>query len=353
ISLVTVGFGTVQGSTIPVREGNTVRQKQDENGNIVITRYNPELLNTAATAAGGRFIPADASDKATRVRAALRGLKTARRNVESREDHVPRFLWLLLPALALLMFDTWLMSRGSAGKAGAASRSNVLGRTPAVASERASGAGATGGSGAAVVALLLLLGVSGCQRDPDPALLLENGDIAGALAVLSRQIADGDTTAVTRYNFGSTLLAADSLSAAAELLEAVRRSADGEPRMRARFNAGLASLLIGRDTANKESAPAFAAALAAYRAYLQERPGDLDAKWNYELALRPKPPSGGGGGGGGGNDDEQPEEQEPQPQGGIDQKQAEALLNSAAREERDVQGKKQKQGRVPPNGKDW
>ena len=109
---------------------------------------------------------------------------------------------------------------------------------------------------------------------------------------------------------------------------------------------------MGRDTANPDAQTALAAARSAYRAYLSERPTDLDAKWNYELALRkPPPPSGGGGGGGG--EDEQPQDEQPQPQGGIDQRQAEALLNSAAREERDVQGKKQKQGRVPPMGKDW
>ena len=50
--------------------------------------------------------------------------------------------------------------------------------------------------------------------------------------------------------------------------------------------------------------------------------------------------------------DEQPD-QKPQDQGGLDQRQAEALLNSAAREERDVQGRKQRQGRTPPGGKDW
>ena len=44
-----------------------------------------------------------------------------------------------------------------------------------------------------------------------------------------------------------------------------------------------------------------------------------------------------------------------QPQGGLGQQQAEQLLGSAAREERDVQSKKQKQNRVepPPGGKDW
>jgi Ca-activated chloride channel family protein len=332
VTLVTVGFGTVAGSTIPVRDGSVVREKRDESGNIVVTRYSPELLAAAATAAGGTFIPADVSDKATRIRSAVRGLKTASRNVESREDHVPRFVWLLLPALALLFFDTWIMSRG---------------RTARVLSERAPSAGST------LTAATLLMLVVGCAHEPDPAVLFEKGDIPGALAALKRAIAGGDTSAVTRYNLGSAYLGADSLPASVEMLEAVRRSAEGEPRMRARFNAGLASLRMGRDTANPEAEGALAAARSAYRAYLGERPTDMDAKWNYELALRKPPPPNGGGGGGGGGENEQPEEQQPQPQGGIDQRQADALLNSAAREERDVQGKKQKQGRVPPTGKDW
>lgn len=341
ISLVTVGFGTAAGSTIPVRDGSVTREKRDEQGNIVVTRYSPELLQLAATSASGTFIPAEASDKATRIRAALRGLRTARRKVESREDRVPRFLWLLVPALLILGYDTWVTSRG---------------RARTVRSERAIGAGRaieslSGGSAAALVLMLLL---AGCAREPDPAALVERGDIKGALAVLQRDIANGDTSAITRYNLGTVLLASDSLTPSAEILEALRRVTNGETRMRARFNAGLASLRMGRDTANPDAQGALASARAAYRAYLGERWTDIDAKWNYELALRkPPPPNGGGGGGGGGQQDQKPEEQKPQPQGGIDQRQAEALLNSAAREERDVQGKRQKQGHAPPNGKDW
>jgi len=351
VSLVTVGFGSPQGSTIPVREGNVVREKRDERGEIVVTRYNPDLLRLAADAANGTFIAAEASDKATRIRTALRTLRTARRKVDSREDHVPRFLWLLVPALALLMFDTWVMSRGTSRRvrtqravgAGADGSSADTAASPAVKG--------TSGAAAAVPALLLLL-LSSCAKPADPAVLFEKGDVKGALALLQRQVADGDTTVITRYNLGTALLANDSVPMAVELLEALRRSAAGEVRMRARFNAGLGSLRIGRDTANPERETALAAARAAYRAYLAERPADIDAKWNYELALR-KPPPSGGGGGGGGNENEQPQQQQPQPQGAIDQKQAEALLNSAAREERDVQGRKQRQGRTPPVGKDW
>jgi Ca-activated chloride channel family protein len=327
ISLVTVGFGTERGSTIPVRDGSVVREKRDENGKVVVTRYDPKTLERAAAAAGGTFIAADASDKATRVRTALRSLRTARRTVDAREDHVPRFLWVLIPALFILLYDTWVMGRGGA-------------RRPA---------------NAVVTPLLMLVmaGLTGaCARPPDPAKLFADGNVRGAIAAYREMIAAGDTTAMTRYNLGTALISADSLSEAVELLEAVRRSTDGELRMRARYNAGLAHLLIGRAEGNPDAERAFAAARAAYRALLQDRPADDDAKWNYELALRDPPPNSGGGGGGGGNDPQQNPPSE-EPQGALDQRQAEALLNSAAREERDVQGRKQKQGKVPPVGKDW
>lgn len=335
VSLVTVGFGTTQGSTIPIQDGSVTREKRDDDGKIVITRYSPELLEEAAKAAGGTFIPADASDKATRVRGALRSLRTAKRNVDSRENHVPRYLWLLLPALALLAYDTWwLTSRRALNDA--ASR---------------------GSSTMPPVALLLLLGalpvtLMSCKQAPDPAALFAEGNVQAAIAGYRAQIANGDTTVRTRYNVGTALIGADSLKAAAELLDLVRRDSDGETRMRARFNVGYTSLVMGRTPQNPEAEADFAAARAAYRAFLADRPIDADAKWNYELALRKPPPQGGGGGGGGDSQNDKPEEQ-PQNQGGLDQKQAEALLNSAAREERDVQGRKQRQGRTPPRGKDW
>ena len=335
VSLVTVGFGTTQGSTIPIQDGSVMREKRDDDGKIVITRYSPELLEEAAKAAGGTFIPADASDKATRVRGALRSLRTAKRNVDSREDHVPRYLWLLLPALALLAYDTWLLTRRRA-RSDAASR---------------------GSSTMPPVALLLLLGalpvtLMSCKQAPDPAALFAEGNVQAAIAGYRAQIANGDTTVRTRYNLGTALIGADSLKAAAELLDLVRRDSDGETRMRARFNVGYTSLVMGRTPQNPEAEADFAAARAAYRAFLTDRPSDADAKWNYELALRKPPPPQGGGGGGGDSQNDKQEEQR-QNQGGLDQKQAEALLNSAAREERDVQGRKQRQGRTPPGGKDW
>ena len=349
ISLVAVGFGTTQGSTIPVQDGSVMREKRDDEGKVVITRYAPELLDDAAKAAGGTFIPAEASDKATRVRGALRSLRTANRKVDSREDHVPRFLWLLLPALALLAYDTWLLTRRRAANA------QTGGSSPVPTTRSSTTRSSTTRPSTTLLLVLLALPVAlvSCAQVPDPAALFAEGNVAAAIAGYRAQIANGDTTVRTRYNLGTALIGADSLKAAAELLEMVRRESDGETRMRARFNAGYASLVMGRTPQNPDAEASFAAARAAYRALLTDRPISSDAKWNYELALRKPPPPQGGGGGGGGDAQNDQQEEQPQNQGGLDQKQAEALLNSAAREERDVQGRKQRQGRTPPGGKDW
>jgi len=350
ILLVTVGFGSPEGATIPEPFGNTTRDKRDEQGNVVITRYMPELLEAAAEAAGGVFVPADATDRAGRVRASFASLRTERRLVASRDDHVARFSWFLVPALVLLLLDTWYARRSVARRA-------VGERAGSVESGASLPRGVVVRGGAWLLLLLPLGALSGigCARAPDPALRLAEGDALGAVVAYRALVADGDTSLEMRYNLATALLAADSLVSATELLEAVRRAADGEVRARARFNAGLARLLEARAASGDTADRAFAAARELYRAYLGERFDDIDAKWNYELALRDQPPSGGGGGGGG-DDDESPQNPDASPQPGqLDQAQAEALLNSAARDERDVQGKRQRMTRQPPppGGRDW
>jgi Ca-activated chloride channel family protein len=59
IAFVAVGFGTTQGGTIPERTGNTVTQHRDENGQVVVTRYQPEVLRAAAEAVAGALRTSD------------------------------------------------------------------------------------------------------------------------------------------------------------------------------------------------------------------------------------------------------------------------------------------------------
>jgi Ca-activated chloride channel family protein len=275
------------------------------------------------------------------VRAAFASLRTERRTVSAREDHVARFTWFLLPALLLLLLDTWIATRPRAARAGRQS-SRVASSGDALRS-------------AATVTLVATGLLGGCTRPPDPALRLEQGDALGAVSAYRALVATGDTSYELRYNLATALLAADSLVEATELFESVRRATDGDVRARTRFNEGLARLLEARAAGGDTADRAFAAARELYRAYLGERYDDVDGKWNYELALRPQPPMGGGGGGGSDNDDASEQPEDSPASGQLDRAQAEALLNSAARDERDVQGKRQRMTRQPPppGGRDW
>jgi Ca-activated chloride channel family protein len=201
----------------------------------------------------------------------------------------------------------------------------------------------------------MLVGCARQSESANAARAYHAKQYAQAAATYRRLINDGDRAAAMLYNYGTSLLAADSLANAAEALERAAETKDEEIRYRALFNLGLAHLKRGLALPPQQANEPLDAALAAYKKVLLLRSDDLDAKWNYELALREQQQGGGGGGGGQSDPSPSPESQAPRPSGGLGERQAEQLLGSAAREERDVQAKRQRQTRVepPPGGKDW
>ncbi|MDB4917587.1 MAG: von Willebrand factor type [Gemmatimonadetes bacterium] len=337
VSIVTVGFGTAEGSTIPLKDANgAVTQKRDENGQVVVTHYRPELLQAAATAAGGTFIPAEATDKAARIKSALAKLRTGTRTTQAGESLTPRFQWFLLPAILLLWLDTIL-----AGRAGRRVKRPAAAET-AIA--------------AVLVGSVFLSSCATSRQGIEATAAYEAKDYKAAVRLFGEVVSAGDKSPGALYNYGTALLAADSTDAAAEILDHAAEHADAEIQYRARFNNGLAHLIRGRAAQGDSASSELKAALAAYKRVLLQRPTDLDAKWNYELALQQQKKGGGGGGGGGQSSaSPSPAEQEQKPQPTLAQRQAEQLLGSAEREEREVQGKKQKQNKPepPPGGKDW
>ena len=339
IALVTVGFGSAQGATIPVRTAQGVTPKRDDDGQVVVTRYDASNLRAAADAARGTFIASTETDKAAQIRRALSTLRTQTRAVETGQDLKPRFQYFLIPALLLFLLDTILAERRG---------------------RRARGPAAS----AAAAASLLLVALAGCRgsRDAEEAVrLYAAGRYPESASRFRAALEDGDASARTVYGYGTALVAADSLATADAPLERASLEQNPEVRYRALFNLGLVHLKRGLAAPADSAGPALDAAIETYKKVLLMRPLDMDAKWNYELALRKKQGGGGGGGGGGGAAAPQPEPQSPQqseaprPSGGLGQQRAEQLLNSAAREEREVQGDKQRQNRSdpPPGGKDW
>ncbi len=332
VTVITVGFGTPQGATIPLRENGVVKEKRDQNGQIVITRYQPDFLRAAADAGRGAFIEPTVADRAAAVRQVLSRLRTQQRSLSTGSNLALQFQWFLIPAVLLLLLDTLLAGRH-------ARRRKVA--TPALT--------------AAAAAAALMAG--GCSLFPPPR----------------------DKAAIAIYNQGTALvLKRDSLpptvraqrlaaeSAAVTLLHRAAESTDTAVKYRAGFNEGYVHLTVGLAAKGDSAAEPLDSALAVYKRVLLMRPDDGDAKWNYELALRQKKNNGGGGGGGGGGGAGAPKPQPtpqastvsrpaPRPIPGMNEQRAEQILNAMEKEEMDVQGRQQRKNvpKPPPAGKDW
>jgi Ca-activated chloride channel family protein len=335
ISVVTVGFGTEVGSTIPIREGDRILEKRDENNQIVVTRYTPGTLQAAAAAARGTFIDAATTDKATRIRRALQTLRATSRQVESGRSGTPRFQLFLLPALLLVVADSLAAQRRR--------RDAAVARAAPLAA-------------AALVMLANGCALPGAQASR-AADQFAGGQYARAASSYRSAIADGDQRPEMLYNLGTALVAADSLDRSLEPLERATLAERGELRYRALFNLGLAQLKLGRTGARDADSTrrALATAVELYKRVLLMRPGDRDAQWNYELALTELSQQSSGGASQQQNEpDPQPDPREPPPPS-LGRDQAEQLLSSAARDEQAVQGRKQRESRstTPRRGKDW
>ena len=315
-TVITVGFGTPAGATIPVRQNGIVTQKRDQNGQVVVTRYQPDLLRAAAEAGRGVFVEPTNADRAAAVRRMLARLRTQQRSITTGSNFALQFQLVLIPALLLLLLDTFLATRHARPRRLAA---------PAM-------------TAAASAALML----GGCHLP-----------------------AKRDRAAIDLYNRATALIQKrDSMLAAVPLLHQAAESADTAVKYRAGFNEGYVHLSVGLAAKTDSAETPLDSALAVYKRVLTLRPDDFDSKWNYELALRKRNQSGGGGGGGGGGEAPTPqptpastaqERPAPRPIPGMTEQRAEQILNSMEQEEQDVQGKQQKKNvpRPPPAGKDW
>jgi Ca-activated chloride channel family protein len=292
------------------------------------------LLKNAVTAAHGVFIDAAATDKAVRIRGALALLRKQARATESETARRARFQLFLIPALLLVLLDSVLSTR--------------RGRT------RHAPAAAT----ATALAFLLLVFPSAARAETgdDADQLYKAARYPEAAAAYQREIQEHTDSPRLEFNLGTSLMQAGQLDEAIAALErAATTAGSDELRYNALYNLGLAYLRQARDAKAEQQTTAYASSAEAYKRALQLRPSEVAAKWNYELASQEKSKSSGGGASQQQQKQQQQQQQQQQKSGALDKRQAEQLLSSAQREERDVQAKKQKENQPerPPAGKDW
>jgi Ca-activated chloride channel family protein len=303
IRLVLVAEGGTRPARIPLRaaSGDVEGYQQDVDGSIVETARRDDVLTALADAGEGVLVAAALEDQAGAVRDLVLGFKRAPVRTAATRNDLPRGWVPVLVAVTILGFHA------------------LTRRTAALAA--------------------LVLGVTGSAAAQGPRNRADDAWRAGRMNDAARlylaQAREGRGGDTAWLNAGTALLAvAPTAEEARDVLRRAAGSLDVEVRFRALYNLGLLSLrLAGTDSVNRDAH--LADARARYREALLLKPGDADAKWNLELAVRASSPQGGGpaprgsaaprGGGSQGEARTPP---------ALTRDQAEQLLESIAAEER-------------------
>jgi tetratricopeptide (TPR) repeat protein len=330
IRLVVVAEGRPDPTRIPIRDstGTITQYKQDADGSVIRTQRRDDVLQAIVEAAEGTLVPNEVPDQAGAVRDVVAAMKRSPSSETRTADLVPR-AWIPVLAAALLLLAYTLARPGPAlvGLAG-----------------------------------ILLAGTAQAQRPTEGERALAAGDPGKAAAEFLEDAKRGTATDTAYYNAGTAALEAGRLDVARGALVEAAKSLDPDLRYRALYNLGLVSLLAaGADTSRTDEL--LDDAKDRLRQALLLQPSSERAKWNLELTERrkpPPPPSGGGGGGGGappssgGGGQSQPKQSESRGQG-LSQSQAEQILNSMERRERETRAEQQRRLQTGSAGgvKDW
>jgi Ca-activated chloride channel family protein len=331
IRLVLVSEGGTKPAPIPLRDsaGTLTEYKTDAAGRPIETRRRDDILQQVADAGEAALVPAELPDQAGAVRDLLSAFQRSPIAASSTQDLLP-LVWI--PALiAALLLALQTATRRTAALVG--------------------------------IALAALVARAEAQRPAPGTQDYEAGRMKEAAARLTGRL-DKNASDTAWYNAGTAQLAAGDYKTARKSLTQAAKSLDPDLRYRALYNAGVAALKqVAADTAARDSL------LSEASSYLKDAlslmPASPRAKWNLELAERRKPPPPSGGG----NRNQQPPPpsggppppdpsrgQTPPPRGmpNLSEAQAEQILNSVDREERDTRNRRLGKSRATASGvKDW
>jgi Ca-activated chloride channel homolog len=113
MKIVTIGLGTEKGGTIPLKKNGKVEGYQrDNNGEVVITKLNPNSLTTIANITGGGYINGNNTKEVLDyIKATLDKIQKTEFEATQMADFQSQFQWFLGIAFSLLFVDIFLLER--------------------------------------------------------------------------------------------------------------------------------------------------------------------------------------------------------------------------------------------------
>jgi len=113
MKIVTIGVGTEKGGTIPLKRNGVVESYQrDNNGEIVVTKLNPNSLATIAKITGGGYVNGNNTKEVLEyIKATLDNIQKTEFEATQMADFQSQFQWFLGIGFVLLFLDIFFLER--------------------------------------------------------------------------------------------------------------------------------------------------------------------------------------------------------------------------------------------------
>jgi Ca-activated chloride channel homolog len=274
LKIYTIGVGTTDGELLKIKDAQGHDDYvRDENGNVVKSHLNEQLLREIAGASeGGFYLP-------------LRGAKTIDSLYEQGLSKLPksehqeklvrqyheRYQWPLSAALALLIFEMLLPERKRERRSAPTA---PVDKKPQLAT-------------ATALALLLLLPAVAWSSPSSALREYKSGKYDEALKDYQRLLERNQDDPRLHFNAGTSAYRSHKFDEAAKQFDKALSSPDLSLQQSAYYNRGNTWYWLGEGSPDpKERSEAWEKSLKDFGASMKLNPQDTDAKFNHEFVKR-------------------------------------------------------------------
>jgi Ca-activated chloride channel family protein len=270
--IYTIGVGSTEGELLRVKDakgrGDYIR---DEQGNVVKSHLNEDLLRQVASATeGGFYLPLRGAKTAdTLYEQGLAKLPKSERRERLVKRYFERFHWPLAVAILLLAAEMIFPERK---------------RESRVKRENATPAKLPAGAAAALAVLVLVWGPAASASSSSALREYKSGNYEQALKEYERLLKRKGDDPRLHFNAGAAAYRNQQYEAALKQFEETLRAQDLAVQALAYYNRGNTFYRLGEKLADESKrAEAWKSAIQDFESSLKLNPGDADARHNKEF----------------------------------------------------------------------